>query len=134
MAKAKLDAPTLMTILAGGALMAGGAIYIARLGATAEQDLPGFFSQLRWIMLLTAAVAVFVAALLARRLLDLARQTELQRRYPPEGAEAPPAGLAPDCSGDPALMVAARLRGYALLSLCLGIGAGLAGLLLAVRL
>lgn len=131
MAKAKLDAPTLATIVIGGVLMAGGAIYIARLGATAEHDLPAFFLQLRWIMLAAAALALVVAALLARRLDELAAKTEAQRKYPPEGVDAPPSGLADDCSGEPALMVAARLRGYSLMALCLGIATGLTGLLCA---
>lgn len=134
MAKAQLDAPTLLTILVAGALLAAAAAYIARLGATAEQDLPGFFAQLRWILFGTAALAFVVSLLLARRLDDLAARTELQQRYPPEGVAALPGGVADPCSGEPALMVAARLRGVSLAVLCLGIAAGLAGLLFALRL
>jgi hypothetical protein len=129
MAKAKLDVPTLMTIVASAAAMAGGAIYITRLGAAAEQDMQAFFTQLRLIMLIMAGVAFLVAVMLSRRIKDLATRTEAQRRYPPEGVDALPSGVADPCSGDEALMVAARLRGYALLTLCFGIGAGLAGLL-----
>lgn len=134
MAKAKLDVPTLLTVLAAGALLAAAAAYIARLGATAEQDLPGFFAQLRWILFGTAAIAFIVSLLLSRRLDDLAARTELQQRYPPEGVNALPDGVADPCTGEPALMVAARLRGVSLAVLCLGIAAGLAGLLFAARL
>lgn len=134
MANAKLDAPTLLTVLAAGALLAGAAAYIARLGATAEQDLPGFFAQLRWILLGTAGIAFTVSVLLSRRLDDLAARTEQQRRYPPEGVSALPGGVADPCAGEPALMVAARLRGVSLAVLCLGIAAGLGGLLFAFRL
>lgn len=134
MAKAKLDVPTLMTVVLAGALLAGAAAYIAKLGAGAEQDLPAFFAQLRWILLATSGIAFVVSLLLARRLDELAAQTEQQRRYPPEGLAALPDGVSDPCVGEPALMVAAQLRGYSLLVLCLGIAAGLAGLLFAVRL
>ena len=134
MAKAKLDVPTLLTIVASGALLAGAAVYIARLGASAEQDLPGFFAQLRWILFGTSTLALVVAVLLSRRLDDLAARTEQQRRYPPEGISALPGGVADPCAGEPALMVAARLRGVSLAVLCTGIAAGLGGLLFALRL
>lgn len=134
MAKAKLDVPTLLTIVASGALLAGAAVYMARLGASAEQDLPGFFAQLRWILFATASLALVVAVLLSRRLDDLAARTEQQRRYPPEGISALPGGVADPCDGEPALMVAARLRGASLAVLCTGLAAGLGGLLFALRL
>ncbi|HWT15176.1 MAG TPA: hypothetical protein VN581_05285 [Patescibacteria group bacterium] len=134
MSKAKLDLPTLMTVVAAAVLLAAAATYIARLGASAEQDLPGFFAQLRWILLGTAAIAFIVAVLLAKRLDQLAAQTESQRRYPPDGIAALPSGVSEPCAGEPALMVAARLRGISLLVLCLGVGAGLSGLLFAFRL
>jgi len=133
-AKTKLDVPTLLTLLAATALLAAGALYVTRLGANAEQNLPDFFAQLRWIIAATAALAFFVALVLARRLDALAQQTESQRKYPPDGIGATPAGVSEPCHGDAALMVAANLRGYALMALCLGIGAGLAGLIFALRL
>jgi hypothetical protein len=134
MAKAKLDVPTLLTVLVSGALLAGAAAYIARLGAAAEQDLPGFFSQLRWILFGTSTLALLVALVLSNRLDDLAARTEHQRRYPPEGITALPGGVADPCSGEPALMVAARLRGVSLAVLCIGIASCLGGLLFALRL
>ncbi len=134
MAKAKLDVPTLVTVVLAGALLAGAAAYIARLGASAEQDLPAFFTQLRWILLGTAGIAFVVSLLLSRRLDDLAKQTESQRRYPPEGIVGLPSGVADACNGEPALMVAARLRGMSLAVVCLGVATGLAGLLFAFRL
>lgn len=134
MARTKLDVPTLLTILAAAAALAGGALYVAKLGASAEQDLPNFFAQLRWIIAATAALALFVALLLARRLDALAHQTESQRKYPPDGIASTPAGVSDPCEGEAALMVAASLRGYALVSLCLGIAAALAGLVFALRL
>ncbi len=134
MATNKLDVPTLLTLLAATAALAGGALYVAKLGASAEQNLPSFFAQLRWIIAVTSALAFFVAVVLARRLDALAHQTESQQKYPPDGIGATPSGVSDPCSGDAALMVAASLRGYALLALCLGIGAGLAGLVFALRL
>ena len=133
MAKAKLDVSTVMTIVIAGAAFAGGATYLAKLGDVAEQDLPGFFAQLRWIILFAAAISFVVGVMLARRFDDLAAKTEAQRRFPPQGFDSLADGFSAPCDGEPALMLAARLRGFALLSLCLGIAAGLSGLLFAFR-
>jgi len=134
MANAKLDTSTLTTILIATAVLAGGALYISNLGIGAEKDLPAFFSQVRWIIVLTAATAFIVALMLSRRFDDIAAKTESERRFPPQGFAAVADGVAAPCEGEPALMVAARLRGFALLSLCFGIAAVLAGLLFALRL
>ena len=133
MAKAKLDVSTVMTIVIAGAAFAGGATYLAKLGNVAEQDLPGFFAQLRWIILFAAAVSLVVGMMLARRFDEIAAKTEAQHRFPPQGYDALAGGVAAPCDGEAALMIAARLRGFALLSLCLGIAAALSGLLFAFR-
>ncbi len=133
MPKFKPDATARFTIAAGCVVMAAAAVQLGRMGAVTEQGLPAFFGEMRWIMLALTAVVVIVAALLSSRLDELAAKTEAQHEYPPAGVDTPPNGLADACSGERALMVAARLRGYSLGTRCLGIAACLVDLVCAFR-
>jgi hypothetical protein len=131
MSKAKQDLSTLIITLVAGAALAAGSFYVAGLGTGGERQIAQSVGQLRWIILLMAIIVLAVAMFLSRRLSELAAHTELQQRFPPEVGNVLPADMAEPCSGEDALMVAATLRGYALLLTCVGIGALLAGLLFA---
>lgn len=123
MSQGKLDTPTLLTLVVVALILAASAYAIAGLGARAEQDLATFFSTLRSIMLTAGVSALIASIVLSRRLDDLAARTEQQQAWPPVGLAQLPGGLSDPCSGDAALMVAARIRGFSLAVLCSGIGA-----------
>lgn len=91
-------------------------------------------SSTRLLSVLCAGAAVLLLGIciaIAQRLSRIAVDAEAANRFPPDSARG--LGIKTQCNGEPAWMVAARLRGWSALLIAVGLVVALAGIVIAVR-